>query len=130
MAGLAKSTLRVQEALLLPESTPDKSLESDCVQFENLSCRYTTQEENAKPTLENVDFTLSKGQTLGVIGPVGSGKTTLMNCLIAETQIVEGKMKVNKAFSCVLMLLFRFLLQFPSPLKKHGFLVAQYRKTF
>ena len=93
---MAKSTLRVQEALLLPESTSSKRQETNFVTFRKLSCRYSTEEENTKLALENVDFELSKGQTLGVIGPVGCGKSTLLNCIIEETEVVDGEMKVNE----------------------------------
>ena len=132
---MSKSTLRVQEALLLPESISNKQQESDRIEFRNCSCRYSTEEENAKLALQGVDFELSKGQTLGVIGPVGCGKTTLVNTLIEETEIVDGTMKVMFKLMILLRLkstklFIRYLLQYPSLLRKHGFSVVQYRITF
>lgn len=41
--------------------------------------------------VNNVDFTLRKGEVMGLIGPNGSGKTTLFDCLSRVQQITEGQ---------------------------------------
>ncbi|MFZ0316789.1 MAG: ATP-binding cassette domain-containing protein, partial [Nitrososphaeraceae archaeon] len=33
------------------------------------------------PTLDNISFTVGKGDFLGIIGPNGAGKTTLFQCM-------------------------------------------------
>jgi len=43
----------------------------------NLSFAYRGQE----PLFKNIDFTLKKGEIVGITGDSGSGKTTLLNCL-------------------------------------------------
>ena len=48
------------------------------VEFRNVSACYSTASE---PSLENVTFTALPGQTVGVIGGTGSGKTTLVNLI-------------------------------------------------
>ena len=48
------------------------------VEFRNVSACYSTASE---PSLENVTFTVLPGQTIGVIGGTGSGKTTLVNLI-------------------------------------------------
>ncbi|MGB9673069.1 MAG: ATP-binding cassette domain-containing protein, partial [Anaerolineales bacterium] len=45
--------------------------------------------------LENVSFTLNKGEILGLIGPNGSGKTTLINVLTGLLPLTSGKVIVD-----------------------------------
>lgn len=42
-------------------------------------------------TLENISFSLEKGQTLGVVGQTGSGKTTLIRLLLREFDLSDGE---------------------------------------
>ncbi|MGT2833298.1 ABC transporter ATP-binding protein [Streptococcus halotolerans] len=42
-------------------------------------------------TLEDIHFTLKKGQTLGLVGQTGSGKTTLIKLLLREHDVTEGR---------------------------------------
>ena len=43
-----------------------------------------------EPTLKNISFELAQGQKLGILGSVGSGKTTLVNCLNHLQDIQAG----------------------------------------
>ena len=45
--------------------------------FKNVSFWYTRD----NPVLKNISFSLKKGETLGILGPTGSGKTTLIHLL-------------------------------------------------
>ena len=45
--------------------------------------------------LEDISFSLEKGQALSIIGPSGSGKTTLLRCLNFLEQADEGQILVN-----------------------------------
>jgi len=42
----------------------------------NLNCNY-----DKRKVLNNISFSLGKGEVLSIIGPAGSGKTTLAYCL-------------------------------------------------
>lgn len=46
-------------------------------------------------TLEDIHFTLKKGQTLGLVGQTGSGKTTLIKLLLREHDVTEGYISLN-----------------------------------
>jgi ABC-type multidrug transport system fused ATPase/permease subunit len=48
----------------------------DEIRFENVSFSY-----HSKPVLKNVSFSIKKGQTVAVVGPTGSGKSTLVQLL-------------------------------------------------
>ncbi|MBS4762093.1 ABC transporter ATP-binding protein [Carnobacteriaceae bacterium zg-ZUI252] len=41
-------------------------------------------------TLRDIHFTLFSGQTLGIVGPTGSGKTTLIKLLLREFDVTNG----------------------------------------
>ncbi len=45
--------------------------------------------------LKNIDFTLKPGQTLGLVGRVGAGKTTVIQLLLREFDQYEGKITLN-----------------------------------
>lgn len=47
------------------------------------------------PVLHNIDFTLKTGQTLGLVGKVGAGKTTIIQLLLREFDQFDGKITLN-----------------------------------
>ena len=48
------------------------------IQFENVSFSY----DGERPILENVSFSIQKGETVGLIGANGAGKSTIMKLLL------------------------------------------------
>ncbi|MEQ9764420.1 ABC transporter transmembrane domain-containing protein [Streptococcus sp. ZJ151] len=48
-------------------------------------------DDSSYTTLEDIHFTLKKGQTLGLVGQTGSGKTTLIKLLLREHDVTEGR---------------------------------------
>ena len=46
--------------------------------FDNVSFKYPNSKEAC---LENISFSINKGETLGIIGPTGCGKTSLVNLI-------------------------------------------------
>lgn len=88
MMTIYKANLRIQQALLLPESEERNCFIIDKVTFTNCSVGYAA---SSSTVLENIDFKLAPGQLIGVIGPVGAGKTALANCFIGESIVKSGK---------------------------------------
>lgn len=62
------------------------------IQFKNVSFKYAAASANA---LENIEFNLSKGQILGVTGPTGSGKSTLINLIPRFYDVTAGTLLIN-----------------------------------
>lgn len=58
--------------------------------------RQFTYPEKERPALEGIYFSLKQGQTLGVVGKTGSGKTSLLKLLIREFDVNEGDIKVGE----------------------------------
>jgi ATP-binding cassette subfamily B protein len=68
------------------------ALFSSSLQVKNLSYRYTDSEHDA---LSNISFTIRPGEKLGVLGQVGSGKTTLVNCLNRYLEVDAGTIFID-----------------------------------
>ena len=64
------------------------------VAFRNVSARYAGAAEDS---LENISFTAQPGQTIGVIGGTGSGKSTLVNLIPGFYPVSQGQVLVDGA---------------------------------
>lgn len=62
------------------------------VEFKNVSLRYKGAGDTS---LENIDFSVSKGETVGIIGGTGSGKTSLVNMISRFYDAENGEVLVN-----------------------------------
>ena len=70
----------------------DVSDNSDiALEFENVSMTYLG---GGAPSLSNISFKAKKGETVGIIGGTGSGKTTLVNLIPAFYTASQGNVKV------------------------------------
>lgn len=75
------------------EQTDLKSVPTeDAVTFKNVSYRYVYASGDA---LENIDFSAKKGETIGIIGGTGSGKSTLVNLIPRLIDASEGHVLIN-----------------------------------
>lgn len=61
------------------------------VAFENVSFGYTDE----KMILKNVTLTAKKGEMVALVGPTGSGKTTIINLLTRFYDIANGDIKID-----------------------------------
>lgn len=91
---------RVADVLEVESSIKDggKDLPKDSenvpvVEFKNVSFAYN--ENTGEKVLNDISFTLSKGETLGVIGGTGSGKTTLISLIPRFYDATEGEVLIN-----------------------------------
>jgi ATP-binding cassette, subfamily B, multidrug efflux pump len=64
----------------------------ESIVFDNVTFRYPSSEVN---NLENVSFSLKRGQTLGIVGRTGSGKTTLVKQLLREYPLGKGNITIS-----------------------------------
>lgn len=63
---------------------------SEILKIENLSYSYPRSTKNA---VDHVNFTIEKGEIIGIIGPNGSGKTTLIKSILAMVNY-KGNVKL------------------------------------
>lgn len=57
--------------------------------------KYYGNKGNLTKALDDVSFTIDKGDFIGVMGPSGSGKTTLLNCIATIDQVTAGRIMIN-----------------------------------
>uniref|UniRef100_A0AAQ5ZXT7 Multidrug resistance-associated protein 4 n=1 Tax=Amphiprion ocellaris TaxID=80972 RepID=A0AAQ5ZXT7_AMPOC len=94
---------RIENFLLLEEVKRENSevplgeKRENSIVIENLTC-YWDQTLDA-PSLQNVSFTAKSHQLLAVIGPVGSGKSSLLSAILGELPHDTGTLKVEGSLS-------------------------------
>ncbi|WP_426350172.1 ABC transporter ATP-binding protein [Alloiococcus sp. CFN-8] len=59
--------------------------------FDGVSFSYNNNEDN----LTDINFKIKKGETLGIIGPTGSGKTTIIQLLMRFYDVNKGSIRIN-----------------------------------
>jgi ATP-binding cassette subfamily B protein len=90
------SQKRINEFLkIVPEiqnKNPEKSIIEGAISFENVS--YTYEDTNIK-ALEDVSFTVNKGETLAILGKTGSGKSTIISLISRLYDVTEGLITID-----------------------------------
>lgn len=88
-AGRISSVLSLESSLEYgKEST---LLSDDAIAFSHVSFAYSS---GAKDALSDIDFTVKKGEVLGVIGGTGSGKSTLCALISRLYDVKEGEVRL------------------------------------
>lgn len=90
------SAARIQEVLDAPEEAEeereaDRIATDDHIRFEDVSFAYSGQGK----ALSHISFSLGRGQTLGVMGATGSGKTTLIQLLQRFYPADAGRIRIS-----------------------------------
>lgn len=73
------------------EKSNEDKLNGD-IEIKNLTYNYPGYIETV---LENINIDIKKGESLGIIGVIGSGKTTLMNLLLKLYDVERGKIFID-----------------------------------
>lgn len=72
---------------------PKKQVESGRIEFQNVSFRYYKDTE--EKVLNDINLVIESGQTVGVIGSTGCGKTTLVSMIPRLYDVDEGQVLVD-----------------------------------
>ncbi len=89
-ASRIEGVLKMQSSLqILPDS---EKKDEPFIVFDGVSARYNVGGDEA---LEKISFTVSRGETIGVIGGTGSGKTTLVNLIPHFYDVSEGQVRID-----------------------------------
>ncbi len=63
--------------------------------MEVLKCENLKKQVKNKIIVENVSFSINKGDVVGLLGPNGAGKTTIIKLILGLIKISEGKVFIN-----------------------------------
>lgn len=89
------SSTRIVEVLNAPEELSimeiPKKESKYAIEFDKVSFSYDEKEEN----ISDISFGIKKGETLGVIGATGSGKSTLIKLLMRFYDVGRGAIYIN-----------------------------------
>ena len=93
-AGRVQAVLDTEPGMEFPaalkgEAPADKA--GDAVRFDHVSLTYAGA---GAPSLTDISFTAKRGQTIGVIGGTGSGKSTLINLIPRFYDATEGTVEI------------------------------------
>lgn len=92
------SAARVNDILNIRSSVTDEG-NTECspvpgapsVEFRSVAFAY----HKDKPSVENISFSLKQGETVGIIGGTGSGKTTLVNLIPRFYDVTDGEVLID-----------------------------------
>ncbi len=90
------SANRVQEVLdtesSIKEIVDAKEIDNFDIEFKNVSFKYNKKSENV---LTNISFKVRQGETIGIIGSTGCGKSTLVNLIPRLYDVTEGEILIG-----------------------------------
>ncbi len=74
-------------------SKPIKKIKDGSIEFNNVSFSYINDKN--KECLKNINLKIKSGETIGIIGGTGVGKSTLVNLIPRLYDVTEGELKVG-----------------------------------
>ncbi len=89
-AGRINEILDMRSTLKRGEGVAEES--SHFIEYKNVGVNYSNSPINA---LEGVSFSVERGETIGIIGGTGAGKTTLVNVLPHFYDVSEGEVLID-----------------------------------
>ncbi|WP_018663518.1 ABC transporter ATP-binding protein [Heyndrickxia acidiproducens] len=88
-----QNTLDVEEDVKDPPA-PNMVARPDTIDFRGLSFQYPRSNHL---NLQHIDLQIRKGDTIGIVGKTGSGKTTLIKQLLREYPLGDGALEISGA---------------------------------
>ena len=77
----------------ITDGPSDAKVESGSIVFNNVSFSYTDDKDN--PTLENINLTINSGESVGIIGGTGDGKSSLVHLIPRFYDVMQGEVLVD-----------------------------------
>ena len=83
----------VEKPDLANPKKPIKEVKNGSIEFKNVSFSYVGNKK--KECLKNINIKIKSGETVGIIGGIGSGKSTLVSLIPRLYDATEGKVEVG-----------------------------------
>lgn len=93
-AGRVQAVLDTKPGMQFPQKVPGEApaeKQNDAVRFDHVGLTYAGA---GAPSLTDISFTAEKGQTIGVIGGTGSGKSSLVSLIPRFYDATEGSVEI------------------------------------
>lgn len=74
------------------DSLPEQIITFETIEFKDVTFKYPFDQSS---TINNINLTIHNGQTIGVVGPTGSGKSTLIRQLLREFNVTSGNIYID-----------------------------------
>lgn len=70
----------------------EKNLSDNILEFNHV---YFSYDKSDRYVLEDIDFKIKRGENIGIIGGIGSGKSTLVSLIPRFFDVVKGEIKID-----------------------------------
>ena len=84
-----------EEPTLKNKEKTVKKVKDGSIKFENVSFRYSDEQDENNYALENINLDIKEGETIGIIGGTGSSKSTLVQLIPRLYDVTNGSVKVG-----------------------------------
>ena len=84
-----------EEPTLKNKENPIKEVKDGSIKFENVSFRYSDEQDEDNFALENINLDIKQGETIGIIGGTGSSKSSLVQLIPRLYDVTKGSVKVG-----------------------------------
>lgn len=80
-----------EDMQVIEEDCADMGADMEEICFDHVTFSYL---KGGEPVIKDLDFHIKKGETLGIIGEIGSGKSTIVNLLMRMYDVDQGCVRI------------------------------------
>lgn len=91
-AGRVCEVLEAKPSIKYGTDKKEAVMGASCIEFKNVSMTYPG---SGAPSLEDINISIKTGETIGIIGGTGSGKSTLVSLIPRFYDVSEGEVLLN-----------------------------------
>ena len=89
--GRVEQVLDTQSSMTYGSIAEGDADETEAIRFENVSLSYS---DGADEAVSNISFTIGRGETIGIIGSTGSGKSSIVSLIARFYDATKGKVSL------------------------------------
>ena len=94
------ATLIVPSTVTDEPNAPALHVTHGAIHFERVAFAYDATGQGSRHVVKDFELTIPPGQRVGLVGPSGAGKTTLMGLLMRMHDVAEGSIRIDDQDIC------------------------------